>query len=81
MAESAVRKAERNDFAEVCACVRVRVPVLQPQQTCLTYFSHQVALLLRTLSSPFVTQEAAEEAGYAAKPPAWARRLKVSCSS
>ncbi|XP_056869560.1 protein adenylyltransferase SelO-like isoform X2 [Takifugu flavidus] len=56
MAESAVRKAERNDFSEV-------------------------ALLHRTLSSPFVTQEAAEEAGYAAKPPAWARGLKVSCSS
>ncbi|XP_068438376.1 protein adenylyltransferase SelO-like [Clinocottus analis] len=56
MAESAISKAEKNDFS-------------------------QVALLHRVLSSPFVTQVAAEEAGYAARPPAWAKRLKVSCSS
>ncbi|KAM4533536.1 protein adenylyltransferase SelO-like isoform 1-T2 [Odontesthes bonariensis] len=56
MAESAVRKAEMNDFSEV-------------------------ELLLRILSSPFVTQDAAEEAGYAARPPWWADSLKVSCSS
>uniref|UniRef100_A0A669BTQ6 Selenoprotein O n=1 Tax=Oreochromis niloticus TaxID=8128 RepID=A0A669BTQ6_ORENI len=56
MAESAIRKAERNDFSEV-------------------------ELLHHILSSPFVTQETAEEAGYAARPPQWARRLKVSCSS
>ncbi|CAN9506451.1 unnamed protein product [Ophioblennius macclurei] len=56
MAESAIRKAELNDFSEV-------------------------ELLHRILSSPFVTQETAEEAGYAARPPLWAQRLKVSCSS
>ncbi|XP_034562823.1 protein adenylyltransferase SelO-1, mitochondrial-like [Notolabrus celidotus] len=56
MAESAIRKAENNDFSEV-------------------------ELLHRILSSPFVTQETAEEAGYAARPPQWARRVKVSCSS
>ncbi|XP_074549640.1 protein nucleotidyltransferase YdiU-like [Halichoeres trimaculatus] len=56
MAESAVRKAERDDFSEV-------------------------ELLHRVLSSPFVKQQDAEEAGYAQRPPEWARRLKVSCSS
>ncbi|KAM9839173.1 protein adenylyltransferase SelO-like [Aulostomus maculatus] len=56
MAESAIKKAEMNDFSEV-------------------------ELLHHILSSPFVTQETAEEAGYAARPPAWAKRLKVSCSS
>ncbi|XP_034428872.1 protein adenylyltransferase SelO-like [Hippoglossus hippoglossus] len=56
MAESAIRKAEMNDFSEV-------------------------ELLHHILSSPFVTQETAEEAGYAARPPSWAQRLKVSCSS
>uniref|UniRef100_A0A3P8SP37 Selenoprotein O n=1 Tax=Amphiprion percula TaxID=161767 RepID=A0A3P8SP37_AMPPE len=56
MAESAIRKAEMNDFSEV-------------------------ELLHQILSSPFVTQETAEEAGYAARPPRWAERLKVSCSS
>lgn len=35
MAESAVRKAERNDFSEVCARIRVRVPVQQTQLSCL----------------------------------------------
>ncbi|XP_044033394.1 protein adenylyltransferase SelO-like isoform X3 [Siniperca chuatsi] len=56
MAESAIRKAEMNDFSEV-------------------------ELLHHILSFPFVTQETAEEAGYAARPPLWAKRLKVSCSS
>lgn len=56
MAESAITKAEKNDFSEV-------------------------ALLHHILSFPFVTQETAEEAGYAARPPSWAKRLKVSCSS
>ncbi|KAM9332486.1 protein adenylyltransferase SelO-like isoform 2-T3 [Pholidichthys leucotaenia] len=56
MAESAIRKAERNDFSEV-------------------------ALLHHILSSPFTTQKTAKEAGYAARPPTWAKRLKVSCSS
>ncbi|XP_041669640.1 protein adenylyltransferase SelO-like isoform X2 [Cheilinus undulatus] len=41
----------------------------------------EVELLHHILSSPFVTQETAEEAGYAARPPQWARMLKVSCSS
>uniref|UniRef100_A0A8C3B1I7 Selenoprotein O n=1 Tax=Cyclopterus lumpus TaxID=8103 RepID=A0A8C3B1I7_CYCLU len=56
MAESAISKAEKNDFSEV-------------------------AMLHHILSFPFVTQETAEEAGYAARPPLWAKRLKVSCSS
>ncbi|XP_070842510.1 protein adenylyltransferase SelO-like [Chaetodon trifascialis] len=56
MADSAIRRAETNDFSEV-------------------------ERLLHILSSPFVTQETAEEAGYAARPPLWAKRLKVSCSS
>ncbi|XP_037612233.1 protein adenylyltransferase SelO-like isoform X1 [Sebastes umbrosus] len=56
IAESAIHKAETNDFSEV-------------------------ALLHHILSFPFVTQETAEEAGYAARPPLWAKRLKVSCSS
>lgn len=41
----------------------------------------EVELLHHTLSSPFVTQDSAEEAGYAARPPLWANGLKVSCSS
>ncbi|KAK5606158.1 hypothetical protein CRENBAI_026190 [Crenichthys baileyi] len=41
----------------------------------------EVELLHHILSSPFVTQDSAEEAGYAARPPLWANRLKVSCSS
>lgn len=56
MAESAIRKAETNNFSEV-------------------------VLLHQVLSSPFVTQETAEAAGYAARPPTWAGSLKVSCSS
>ncbi|XP_041421778.1 protein adenylyltransferase SelO isoform X2 [Xenopus laevis] len=51
MAESAVRKAESNDFSE------------------------------KTLGRPFHTQKMAEEAGYSQRTPAWARHLKVSCSS
>uniref|UniRef100_A0A8C9ZPQ9 Selenoprotein O n=1 Tax=Sander lucioperca TaxID=283035 RepID=A0A8C9ZPQ9_SANLU len=56
MAESAISKAEINDFSEV-------------------------ELLYHILSFPFVTQETAEEASYAARPPLWAKRLKISCSS
>ncbi|CAK6968564.1 protein adenylyltransferase SelO-like isoform X1 [Scomber scombrus] len=41
----------------------------------------EVEQLHRVLSFPFITQETAEEAGYAARPPLWAKRLKVSCSS
>ncbi|KAM4605947.1 protein adenylyltransferase SelO-like [Polymixia lowei] len=56
MAESAIRKAEGDDFSEV-------------------------ALLHHTLTFPYLTQETAEEAGYAAPAPWWAQGLKVSCSS
>ncbi|KAK9527528.1 hypothetical protein VZT92_014082 [Zoarces viviparus] len=56
MVESAISKAEMNDFSEV-------------------------ELLHHILSFPFVTQVTAEEAGYASRPPVWAKRLKVSCSS
>ncbi|XP_031759147.1 uncharacterized protein LOC100495255 isoform X2 [Xenopus tropicalis] len=56
MAESAVRKAESNDFSEV-------------------------HLLQKTLCQPFHTQKMAEEAGYSQRTPAWAKHLKVSCSS
>ncbi|XP_035613657.1 protein adenylyltransferase SelO-like isoform X2 [Oncorhynchus keta] len=56
MAESAIRKAEGNDFSEV-------------------------ELLQRILAQPYLTQDAAEEAGYAAQPPWWAQGLNVSCSS
>uniref|UniRef100_A0AAQ4P5Y7 Selenoprotein O n=1 Tax=Gasterosteus aculeatus aculeatus TaxID=481459 RepID=A0AAQ4P5Y7_GASAC len=56
MAQSAISKAEKNDFSEV-------------------------ELLHHILSFPFITQEVAEKAGYAQRPPSWAKRLKVSCSS
>ncbi|XP_063308652.1 protein adenylyltransferase SelO-like [Pelobates fuscus] len=56
MAESALLKAERNDFSEV-------------------------RLLQNTLRQPFRKQKIAEMAGYSKHAPAWARDLKVSCSS
>nr|XP_006115344.1 uncharacterized protein LOC102448541 isoform X2 [Pelodiscus sinensis] len=56
MAESAVRKAEMNDFSEV-------------------HFLQQV------LQHPFQKQAAAEKSGYSHRPPAWAKDLKISCSS
>ncbi|XP_042657927.1 protein adenylyltransferase SelO isoform X2 [Tyto alba] len=56
MAESAVQKANLNDFSEV-------------------------HLLQQILQHPFQRQQAAEEAGYSLRPPAWAKDLKVSCSS
>lgn len=56
MAESAVQKANLNDFSEV-------------------------QLLEQVLQQPFQRQEAAERAGYSLRPPAWAKHLKVSCSS
>ncbi|XP_066485127.1 protein adenylyltransferase SelO-like isoform X2 [Tiliqua scincoides] len=56
MAESAVQKAERNDFSEV-------------------------RLLQQVLQHPFQMQTVAERAGYAQRPPAWAKEIKVSCSS
>ncbi|XP_059697318.1 protein adenylyltransferase SelO-like isoform X2 [Haemorhous mexicanus] len=56
MAESAVQKANLNDFSEV-------------------------QLLEQVLQHPFQRQEAAERAGYSLRPPAWAKHLKVSCSS
>ncbi|KAM9287706.1 LOW QUALITY PROTEIN: protein adenylyltransferase SelO-like [Cariama cristata] len=55
MAESAVQKANLNDFSEV--------------------------RLLQHLQHPFQRQQAAERAGYSLRPPAWAKDLKVSCSS
>ncbi|XP_064300902.1 protein adenylyltransferase SelO isoform X1 [Phalacrocorax carbo] len=56
MAESAVQKADLNDFSEV-------------------------HLLQQVLQHPFQRQQAAEKAGYSLRPPAWAKDLKVSCSS
>ncbi|XP_074903255.1 protein nucleotidyltransferase YdiU-like isoform X2 [Buteo buteo] len=56
MAESAVQKANLNDFSEV-------------------------QLLQQILQHPFQRQQAAEKAGYSLRPPAWAKDLKVSCSS
>ncbi|XP_014396175.1 PREDICTED: UPF0061 protein ETA_18310-like isoform X4 [Myotis brandtii] len=56
MAESAVQKAERNDFSEVY-------------------------LLQQVLQHPFQKHSAAEKAGYSSPTPAWARDLRVSCSS
>ncbi|NWI63977.1 SELO protein, partial [Todus mexicanus] len=56
MAESAVQKANLNDFSEV-------------------------HLLQQILQHPFQSQQAAEKAGYSLRPPAWAKNLKVSCSS
>ncbi|XP_030204282.1 uncharacterized protein LOC115536925 [Gadus morhua] len=41
----------------------------------------EVVLLHDVLGNPFIAQDAAEETGYAARPPLWGRRLKVSCSS
>lgn len=87
MAESAIRKAETNDFSEVWsvklslnACRRSALHWFKP---CFFFFfnDYQVGLLHQVLSSPFVTQETAESAGYAARPPTWAGSLKVSCSS
>ncbi|KAL7976537.1 hypothetical protein Chor_008486 [Crotalus horridus] len=56
MAESAVQKAEINDFSEV-------------------------RFLQQVLQHPFQVQALAERAGYAQRPPAWAKDVKVSCSS
>ncbi|XP_060104171.1 protein adenylyltransferase SelO-like [Heteronotia binoei] len=56
MADSAIQKANRNDFSEV-------------------------RLLLQVLQHPFKMQTVAERAGYAQRPPAWAKEIKVSCSS
>ncbi|KAM9386981.1 protein adenylyltransferase SelO-like [Phaethornis superciliosus] len=56
MAESAVQKANLNDFSEV-------------------------HLLQQILQHPFQRQQAAEKEGYSLRPPAWAKDLKVSCSS
>lgn len=56
MAESAVQKAERNDFSEV-------------------------HLLQQVLQRPFQEHSAAEKAGYSSPTPAWAKDLRVSCSS
>ncbi|CAL8240147.1 unnamed protein product [Gadus morhua 'NCC'] len=70
MAESATRKAETNDFSEVC-------------KTLQKLLDHTVrwCCYMMFLGNPFIAQDAAEETGYAARPPLWGRRLKVSCSS
>lgn len=84
MAESAIRRAETNDFSEVCS---LSVSLNVRQRWTLHWFDscifccYQVGVLHQVLSSPFVTQEAAEAAGYAARPPTWAESLRVSCSS
>ncbi|XP_044280694.1 protein adenylyltransferase SelO-like isoform X2 [Varanus komodoensis] len=41
----------------------------------------EVRLLQRVLQHPFQMQKVAERAGYAERPPAWAKDIKVSCSS
>ncbi|XP_053322908.1 protein adenylyltransferase SelO-like [Spea bombifrons] len=56
MAESAIRKAEMNNFSEV-------------------------RTLQKILRQPFRKQKIAEMAGYSQQTPAWAKHLKVSCSS
>ncbi|CAM9231154.1 unnamed protein product [Bubo scandiacus] len=50
------------------------------QKAHLNDFS-EVHLLQQTLEHPFQKQQAAEKAGYSLRPPAWAKDLKVSCSS
>ncbi|XP_017672748.1 PREDICTED: UPF0061 protein Pfl01_0444-like [Lepidothrix coronata] len=50
------------------------------QKSNLNDFS-EVRLLEQVLQHPFQRQEAAERAGYSLRPPAWAKGLKVSCSS
>lgn len=41
----------------------------------------EVRKLFRILCNPYTVQTEAEKAGFANKRPAWADRLKVSCSS
>ncbi|KAJ7322230.1 hypothetical protein JRQ81_018517 [Phrynocephalus forsythii] len=41
----------------------------------------EVRLLQQILQHPFLVQTVADRAGYAQRPPAWARDIKVSCSS
>ena len=41
----------------------------------------EVRFLLSVLREPYKTNKAAEERGYAGRPPAWSKRLTVSCSS
>ncbi|XP_074756200.1 protein nucleotidyltransferase YdiU-like isoform X2 [Athene noctua] len=50
------------------------------QKAHLNDFS-EVHLLQQILQHPFQKQQAAEKAGYSLRPPAWAKDLKVSCSS
>ena len=56
MAESAIRKAEKNDFSEA-------------------WKIHMV------LKRPFEEQPIAEISGFASRPPSWAKKLRVTCSS
>ncbi len=94
MAESAIRNAEMNDFSEVCIWYLIYMKLFNlinfSGTSCLIGFN-PVSFIIsplggaaaphHILSLPFVTQETAEEAGYAARPPLWAKRLKVSYSS
>eukprot|EP00092_Neocalanus_flemingeri_P089842 GFUD01113754.1.p1 GENE.GFUD01113754.1~~GFUD01113754.1.p1 ORF type:complete len:153 (+),score=55.36 GFUD01113754.1:47-460(+) len=41
----------------------------------------EVQFLQEILRNPFRTNPAAEEKGYAGKPPGWSKRIAVSCSS
>ena len=41
----------------------------------------EVESLQRILQRPYEEQPEADKAGYASEPPAWARSVKVSCSS
>ncbi|XP_028401144.1 uncharacterized protein LOC114524206 [Dendronephthya gigantea] len=41
----------------------------------------EVRNLLKILENPFVSQEIAERSGYSSRPPSWASKLRVSCSS
>ena len=41
----------------------------------------EVQNLLKVLQNPFVKQANAELSGYASRPPSWASKLRVSCSS
>ncbi|CAL8291854.1 unnamed protein product [Gadus morhua 'NCC'] len=41
----------------------------------------EVVLLHDVLGNPFIAQDAAEETGYAARPPLWGRRLKLVANS
>ncbi|XP_059517170.1 protein adenylyltransferase SelO-like isoform X3 [Myotis daubentonii] len=78
MAESAVQKAERNDFSEALPTTQVFITLLFVS---MSYAYKYVYLLQQVLQHPFQKHSAAEKAGYSSPTPAWARDLRVSCSS